>query len=73
MRKGLPRSVEERGNLTLYVGSANRKRKLQRLLEITRASSVSAAVYQAIDFFLQAHESTHRPDHRGSLTTLTEE
>ena len=56
MGKELPRSVEERGNLTLYVGSSEHKRKLQRLLELTQAPSASAAVYQAIDFYLQIYD-----------------
>jgi len=52
----LPRSVEERGNFTIYVGSPERKRKLRRLLELTGAKSASAAVYEAINFYLRAKD-----------------
>lgn len=57
MARKLPRSVMERGNLTLYVGSLEHKRKLQKLLELTETPSASAAIYQAIDFYLRAHDS----------------
>lgn len=57
----MPRSVEERGNLTIYVGSPEHKRKLKRLLELTKASSASAAIYQAIDFYLHAHDGGRLP------------
>jgi hypothetical protein len=53
----MPRSVEDRGNLTVYMGSPEHKRKLKRLLELTGAASASAAIYQAIDFYLRAHDS----------------
>lgn len=52
----LPKSVLERGATWIYVGNEERRELLKKLLEYTKAGSVSEAVFIAIANYLQQEE-----------------
>lgn len=52
----LPKSVLERGATWIYVGNKERRELLKKLLEYTKAGSVSEAIFIAVANYLKQEE-----------------
>lgn len=49
----LPRSILYQGQITIRVGTAEAREKMQQLMKMIGEEKVSRAVWKAIDFYLE--------------------